>query len=188
MTKITKCEKTEGRLGTIYSVYLGTDVAPGHLKKLAKRYEGLAGKVIDVQDEKVKVLKAQVAGRCNLVNRRWYADILTVRLDHVPYTEPVRESDEQVYDEKLDTRAGKTQLEWYPVRPGTVKIQCRLGSTTDDGHGHLMANGAISGGSIDYFTGKMDIGVSCSNVTASYKFRSDYDAADELKIHDMTHE
>jgi hypothetical protein len=94
------------------------------------------------------------------------------------------DGDELVQDETNTLSSNAGQLEWYPIRPGTVTyIDTASNSvTTDDSNGNLLPSGSITGGTINYVTGAFTVtGVGASN---AYDITYAFNAEGNLNIMD----
>ena len=92
------------------------------------------------------------------------------------------DGDELVPDETGTLSGNAGQLEWYPVRAGTLTITVGSDVTTDDSNGSILPVGSIAGGSVNYVTGVISItGVSA---TAAYSVTYAFNAEGNLNIQD----
>jgi hypothetical protein len=94
------------------------------------------------------------------------------------------DADELVQDETGTLSGGAGQLEWYPIRAGTVTYTdtSSNSTTTDDSNGNLLPSGSITGGTINYVTGAITVtGVSS---TAAYDITYAFNAEGNLNIMD----
>jgi hypothetical protein len=92
------------------------------------------------------------------------------------------DGDELVQDETGSLASNAGQLEWFPVRAGTLQITVGSDTTIDDGNGNVVATGAITGGTVNYVTGAFTItGVSA---TAAFSISYAFNAEGNLNIMD----
>lgn len=92
------------------------------------------------------------------------------------------DADELVQDETGTLSANAGQLEWFPIRAGTLTITVGSDTTTDDSNGNILPSGAISGGTVNYVSGAITItGVSAS---ATYSITYAFNAEGNLNIMD----
>lgn len=81
--------------------------------------------------------------------------------------------DEELVFEEPDTlRDNQAQLDWYPVRCGSLALTVGTDVTTDDCNGELVPCGSITGGTLNYVTGEMRVtGVAADSAfTATYRY------------------
>ncbi len=81
--------------------------------------------------------------------------------------------DEQVIDAPSRLHNKRCNLDWFPVRPGTVKLKVTGPAMVceDDGQGALICAG-VQVGVINYKSGTVRINTEYTEVLASYKFKS----------------
>jgi hypothetical protein len=92
------------------------------------------------------------------------------------------DADELVQDETGTLAANAGQLEWYPIRSGTLTLTVGADVTTDDSNGNILPAGAITGGTINYVTGAITVtGVAA---TAAYSATYAFNAEGNLNIQD----
>lgn len=92
------------------------------------------------------------------------------------------DGDELVQDETGALSGNAGNLEWFPIRSGTVTVTVGADVTTDDSNGNIIPSGAISGGTVNYVTGAITItGVSA---TATYSITYAFNAEGNLNIMD----
>jgi len=92
------------------------------------------------------------------------------------------DGDELVQDETGTLSGNAGQLEWYPIRAGTVTITVGSDVTTDDSNGNILPVGAILGGTVNYVTGAITItGVAAA---ATYSATYAFNAEGNLNIQD----
>lgn len=92
------------------------------------------------------------------------------------------DGDELVQDETGTLSGNAGNLEWFPIRAGTVTVTVGSDVTTDDSNGNIIPTGSISGGTVNYATGAITItGVSA---TASYSITYAFNAEGNLNIMD----
>jgi len=85
------------------------------------------------------------------------------------------DADELVQDETSTLAANATQLEWFPIRSGTLTVTVGTDVTTDDSNGNLLPSGAITGGTINYVSGALTVtGVAATAaVSVTYAFNAE---------------
>jgi len=92
------------------------------------------------------------------------------------------DADELVQDETGALSGNAGNLEWFPIRAGTVTVTVGSDVTTDDSNGNLIPSGAIAGGTVNYVTGAFTVtGVSA---TATYSVTYAFNAEGNLNIMD----
>ena len=92
------------------------------------------------------------------------------------------DGDELVQDESGVLSGNAGQLEWYPIRAGTLTVTVGSDVTTDDSNGSILPVGTIAGGTINYVTGA--ITVTGVGATAAYSVTYAFNAEGNLNIQD----